>query len=193
MDGNFKSIKTIIIFLFIISSSCKKREKVITYDSQEIIKYNISILLDSLEHFDWTRIPIPKKFKPVKKQDLGVELIDSIIYEKNTIGISLKKINKRFNNKSNYNFQRIKLDRTFIQNLDLRNMNFKDINLVKKNSNSIFTLTVVFSNFLIDDTKTHAGIVVTKKIGISMKKDIYFFEKKGNKWICIGRENIGIG
>jgi hypothetical protein len=186
MDGNFKLITTLILLLAF--SSCKKNESIRNRDGSEIIKYNMSVLLDSLEYFDWTRIPVSKKFNDVEKKQFKIELIDSILWEENISETCNVKFNNQFKNNSKLVFQSFKLDNSFIQN-----NNFKNIGLVKKSSNDIYILSIIFSNLLVSENRKYACVVVTKKVGISMQKDIYFFENKNNEWNYIRRENISIG
>ncbi len=186
MVGNFKLI--VVLFTFTILSSCIKKEKSFELNESDIVKSNLPILLDSLEQFDWTKIPVPKKFEKEKREDFKVELVDTILLEKNILSISNIKLNKYFKNKFDSKFQSFKINSSYLQN-----SNFSNINLVTKSSNDIYTLTVVFSNLLINESNKNACIVVTKKIGITMKKDIYFFERINKKWIYKGRDNISIG
>ncbi len=186
MDGNFKLI--ILLLLLITFASCKKNDSIIDSDNSEIIKSNMPILLDSLEYFNWTRIPIPKKLKDVEKKQFKVELIDSVLYEKNIFTTCKIKLNTQFKNNSKLIFKSIKLNNSFIQT-----NNIKNISLVKKSSNDIYILSIIFSNLLVSENGKYACIVVTKKVGISMKKDIYFFEKKNNLWSYIHRHNLSIG
>lgn len=58
MVGNFKL--TVVLFSFIIFSSCLKKEKSFKHNESDIIKSNLPILLDSLDQFDWTKIPLRK-------------------------------------------------------------------------------------------------------------------------------------
>lgn len=186
MDGNFKLIATLILLLAF--TSCKKSESVRNIDGTEIIKSNMTVLLDSLKYFDWTRIPVSNKFNDVKKKQFKIELVDSILCEKNISAICNVKLNNQFKNNSKLVLQSFKLDNSFIQN-----NNFKNISLVKKSSDDIYILSIIFSNLLVSENGKYACIIVTKKVGISMKKDIYFFEKKNNEWNYVSRSNISIG
>lgn len=190
MDGAFKLI---VVFVFFISlSSCKKKEDIIVYSSKEIVRLNMPILLDSLDYFDWTKIPIPVKFKTTNRENFKVELLNSISYDKNISRICKNKFSEKFGNNTNFNFECFKMDDSFIKKSTLNNNLYEEINIVNKSSNDIYTLTVEFSNLLVDSSKNYLSIVVTKKIGIAMKKDIYFFKIKNKKYIYINRYNIAI-
>lgn len=186
MAGNFKL--GILIITIMVMTSCRNGKQTTDFEGKEMVKSNMPVLLDSLEAFNWTKIPLPKEFKKNPDEKYKVELIDSIVYEKNIFDLFNSKFSKRFTDNPKFNFKTFKLDSTFLPSDQLR-----EIELKKESSNSIYTLTVTFSNLLISDSNKNASIVVTKRIGISAKKDIYYFENLNGKWTYIGRDTIYIG
>ncbi|UYW01372.1 hypothetical protein K5I29_13235 [Flavobacterium agricola] len=176
----YKAVFYTVVMVSLIS--CKTETR--TYESIIIVKTNMEVLLDSIDMFDWTQIPTPIQNNFSDKQ-FQVEVIDTILYEANYKEIFRSKINA---NNLNYNFYTYKLDSTFIQQPKT-----KSIKLVEKSTNDIYTLTIYFSNLFITESNKFASIIVTKVIGNSMTKDIYFFEKKNNKWKLLNKKNILIG
>ncbi len=187
MDGNFKLI-VIILSLFLFS--CKKKE-VIKNDGEIILKDHISVLLDSLEVFNWTKFQTrnnPRSvYQKIHEKDFIYELLDSIVYDKNSIKFCKRELSSRFNFSKSY-FQNIKIKTSFLsKKKDLK------IKLVKNNKESEFSLSIFFSNLVISESKKFACVIVKKHSGISMKEEIYFFIKRNGKWIYDGKKIIGIG
>jgi hypothetical protein len=170
MSSNLKVL--LMLFSLILLSSCKQEN--ISEIGRELITQNINILLDSIERFDTSKMPVADKFKDIKIEQIKIGLIDSVTVEtlnlneiKNKLSFLIAK-NDLINFKSNYK-----------------------INIVKVNNYDGNLLFVSFSNFQIDKNK--ASIDVKKVIGISMTKDRYFFKNENKEWVFKSKKNIGIG
>lgn len=172
MIGNYKIVAILVLILF---CSCKKQDD--KEKGRELITQNINILIDSIECFDMSKMPVSnvslkdfKSYKPVKIEQITVGLLDSILIESNE---------KDF---SDFNLQKSDL------------VNFKSeykINIVKVNNYDINVLFVRFSNFIINEKE--ASIDVKKNIGISMIKNRYYFKKENDVWVFKKKEFLGMG
>ncbi len=181
MIGNFKISAFLIVFILFFS--CNKQNCLKNDEAKELIIKNINILIDSIESFDSSKIPISpvsikdfKNYKTVKIEKMRIGIIDSVLVRTDDLEL---------NNQMDY----IKFN---LQNKDLINFksNYK-INIVKVNNYDINVLFVSFSNFLIKDN--NAEITVKKVIGISMIKEIYFFKKEKGIWLFSKKKLIGMG
>ncbi|WP_316633062.1 hypothetical protein [uncultured Flavobacterium sp.] len=177
MIGNFKIIG--IIFLFLIFS-CKKQNGAIE-DGRELITENINVLLDSVEFFDTSRMPVSsvslkdfKKYKPVKIKQIKIGLLDSITNENLTSNEKSKFVKFNIGKNEIFNFR----SKYIIEILKINNYD----------SNILF---VKFSNFRIENNL--ANIEVKKVSGISMTHHKYYFKKKNGRWVFIKKELLGIG
>lgn len=170
MDG-----KVIILLISVLFLNCEKktdqhvkRNVLKKQEAKEFILENINILIDSVESFDMGKY---SKFKNLKIEKFKISLADSIITEKNSFGAFL-------------NFT---LDKKMIANYK----SDYEIKLVQNYNEDIKYLFVQFSNFQLEDNA--AEISVRKKIGISMVKDRYYFERKNNKWVLKKKKLLSIG
>ncbi|WP_123955366.1 hypothetical protein [Flavobacterium cheongpyeongense] len=178
MIGNFKVLRIVIILLLL---GCKKQNE--TEDSRKLITQNINVLIDSVESFDISKMPVSsvshkdfKNYKPLKVKQMTIGLLDSILVKEN-------KLNK--NNETNYL-------RFNLQKEDL--VNFKShykIEIVKVNNYDTNVLFVSFFNFSMKGNKS--SIEVKKRIGISMIHHKYYFEKENDTWVFKKKEFFGMG
>ncbi len=186
MVGNFKLI--IIIIIFITLNSCYKKEN-FSLEGAKIVNSHIEVLLDSIEFFDWTKIPISAEFKNETRKKFNYELIDSVGFDVNIYPLFNKNLKKHYDNIfTNSNIIKLKLNPTILSRFKKKNLT-----LSKKKSNDIYVLSIIFSNLIISVDGTFASLVVTKSCGISMTKDIYFFEKIDSVWVFKEKINIVIG
>ncbi len=169
-----KYLKTAVI-IFVLFCSCKKQDSMDI--GREFITQNINILIDSINHFDISKMPVSevsrkdfKNYKPIKIEQITVGLLDSILIENNE---------KEF---LDFNLQKSEL------------INFKseyEINIVKVNNYDTNVLFVRFSNFQIIENE--ASINVKMNIGISMIKNRYYFKKENDVWVFKKKKFLGMG
>ncbi|CCB70211.1 hypothetical protein [Flavobacterium branchiophilum] len=164
MDGKYKIILLILLFL----SICNCKNQVKTENSgKELIIQNINFLIDSVERFDMSKIPVSEKFKDIKIEKITVGILDSVLIDNEG---NLNKINP------------LKYSKFKMCPNDL--VKFKSeykIKLVKINNYDSNILFVKFSNLKIENNE--ATIDVKKNIGISMIKERYYFVRKNNFWL----------
>jgi len=170
MNGKF-----IILLISLLFLNCKnkvvgdaKSDNLKEQIASEFITKNINILIDSVENFDMSKVP---KFKDIKIEKLKIALVDSIVTDKNSFGA----------------FLNFKLDEKCIANYK----SDCEIILVPRDDEDLKYLFVQFSNFTLEDNI--AQVVVKKRIGISMEKDKYYFEKMNNKWILKKKQLLSMG
>lgn len=170
MDG-----RIIVLLVSVLFLNCEKKtnrnvkaDVLKKKEAKEFVIENINILIDSVEGFDMSKYP---KFRKLKIEKFKISLADSIITEKNSFG-------------SFFNFR---LDKKILENYK----SDYEIKLVQNYKEDIRYLFIQFSNFTIDDNV--AEISVKKKIGISMVKDRYYFQKKNNKWILKKKQLLSMG
>jgi hypothetical protein len=179
MIGNFKILGIIIILLL---CSCKKQNGMVE-NGRELIKQNINVLIDSIDIFDTSKMPISKvskkdfkNYKPIKIEQIRVGLLDSIL---------VKDVDLKTDVQTNY----LKFN---LQTKDLINLKSKyKIIIVKVNNYDTNFLFVNFFNFKIQGNK--ASIEVKKNIGISMLHHKYYFEKGNGVWVFKKKELLGMG
>ena len=178
MIGNFRILVIIVPFLIF---SCNRKNGIIQ-NGNELITQNINVLLDSIEIFDISKMPVSdvstkdfKNYRAVKTKQIKIGILDSIkIIDNNYLTI-----NKEF---LKFNLQKSNL------------INFKSeykIEILKTNNYDTNILFVRFSNFNINNNK--ADIVVTKIVGISMVSNKYYFEKRDEIWVFKKKIMLGMG
>ncbi|MFB9108374.1 hypothetical protein [Flavobacterium gyeonganense] len=117
---------------------------------------------------------ILKLYKPAKKKQIKIGLLDSITTE----SLISKEENK---------FVNFKISKNEILNFRSKYI----IEIFKVNNLDSSILFVKFSNFRIDNDL--ASIEVKKILGISMSHSKYYFKKKNGRWFFIKKELLSIG
>jgi len=180
-----RGLRLLIMALFLLTLMNCTRNDNFKVEGEKLIDSNIEFLLDSIKSFDWTKIPLNKKSIHDKRETFRYELIDVVLVEQN----SMRFLNSNFNAKLAHSKAiSLKINPSFISKFKL-----KHVALVKKKSNSIYALSIVFSNLLMSDNERYASIVVTKTCGISMKKDVFYFEKRNGKWVYLRKDQLSMG
>ncbi|MBD0726730.1 hypothetical protein B6A10_16300 [Flavobacterium sp. L1I52] len=163
MDGIYKFIIILIFFC-----SCKNNKETHSIE-HKFIKYNINVLIDSVESFDMSKYM-------TKKDIFTIGLIDSITVEDRHNNVNKSK-----------NFIPLK-----IHSNDILEFKSKyELKLVPRKNHDSNILFVQFCDLQISENK--ASIIVRKTRGIGMIEDIYFFVKEKNIWVLKKKKMLTMG
>jgi hypothetical protein len=178
MIGNFNTLTILIILLLL---GCKKPNEEL--ENRRLIRQNINVLIDSVESFDISKMPVSsvsrkdfKNFRPVKLKPMRICLLDSILAKED-----------RLKTNDGIKYLRFNLNKEDLVNFK---SNYK-IMIVKVNNYDPNILFVRLSNLIIQENK--ASIEVKKVLGISMLHNKYYFEKENGVWIFKKKEFLSMG